>query len=89
MSSLWKTSIKLETCSWIGFRLSRPLYCNDDWLLDDFVAVELSDSIQEKALAMTIGLQLAYCYLRPRSAIEDRRLDELLQELKPIMMAGV
>ena len=38
---------------------------------------------------MTIGLQLAYCYLRPRSAIEDRRLDELLQELKPIMMAGV
>ena len=57
-------------------------------LLDDFVAVELSDAIQ-KALAMTIGLQLAYCYLRPRSAIEDRRLDELLQELKPIMMAGV
>jgi O-antigen biosynthesis protein len=57
-------------------------------LLDDFVAVELSDAIQ-KALAMTIGLQLAYCYLRPRSAIEDRRLDELLQELKPIMEAGV
>ena len=57
-------------------------------MLDDGVAVELSDAIQ-KALAMTIGLQLAYCCLRPRSAIEDRQLDELLQELRPIMMAGI
>lgn len=38
---------------------------------------------------MTIGLQLAYCCLRPRSAIEFRQLDELLEELRPIMMAGI
>ncbi len=57
-------------------------------MLDDVVAVELSDAIQ-KALAMTIGLQLACCCLRPRSGIEDRQLDELLQELRPIMMAGI
>ena len=25
MSSLWKASIKLETCLWIGFRLCSPL----------------------------------------------------------------
>ena len=57
-------------------------------MLDDVVAGELSDAIQ-KALAMTIGLQLAYCCLRPRSAIEFRQLDELLEELRPIMMAGI
>jgi glycosyltransferase involved in cell wall biosynthesis len=56
-------------------------------MLDDVVAVELSNAIQ-KTLAMTIGAQLAYCCLRPRS-VEDRRLDQLLQELRPIMMAGI
>ncbi len=56
-------------------------------MLDDVVAVELSSAIQ-KALAMTIGAQLAYCCLRPRSA-EVRRPDQLLQELRPIMMAGI
>jgi glycosyltransferase involved in cell wall biosynthesis len=57
-------------------------------MLDDVVAVELSDAIQ-KALAMTIGAQLAYCCLRPRRAVEDRQLEELLRELRPIMMAGI
>ncbi len=57
-------------------------------MLDEVVAVELSDAIQ-KALAMTIGAQLAYCCLRPCSAIDDRQLDELLQQLRPIMMAGI
>jgi glycosyltransferase involved in cell wall biosynthesis len=57
-------------------------------MLDDVVAVELSNAIQ-KTLAMTIGTQLAYCCLRPRYAIEDRQLDQLLQELRPIMMAGI
>jgi glycosyltransferase involved in cell wall biosynthesis len=56
-------------------------------MLDDVVAVELSNAIQ-KTLAMTIGTQLAYCCLRPRCAIEDRQ-NQLLQELRPIMMAGV
>jgi glycosyltransferase involved in cell wall biosynthesis len=57
-------------------------------LLDDVVAAELNDAIQ-KTLAMTIGLQLAYCCLRPRSTIEDSVLYEMLHELKPIIMAGV
>jgi GT2 family glycosyltransferase len=57
-------------------------------MLDNVVAVELSSAIQ-KTLAMTIGAQLAYCCLRPRSAVEDCQLDQLLQELRPIMMAGI
>jgi glycosyltransferase involved in cell wall biosynthesis len=57
-------------------------------LLDSVVAVELSGAIQN-LLAMAIGQQLAYCCLRPRGTIEFRQLDELLQELRSVMITGI
>ena len=66
----------------------RPFLATSYPLLDSVVAVELSDAIQ-KSLAMTMGQQLAYCCLRPRGASEFRQLNEMLQELRSIMIKGI
>lgn len=54
--------------------------------LDEAVATEINDAI-EKALAMTVGLQLAYCYLSPGRATEEA--NDPVEELKPLLTSGV
>ena len=42
----------------------------------------------EKTLAMSVGMQLAFCYLSP-GPTGSGDVDELIQELKPLLTAGV